>query len=165
MLATIKAYATAIIAVLCMLGGAAIVYFVYAVPRIDSLQKTIEKNKADDAQAAADFRQQSERKQKEIQDAADEAAMRFQAMQVETGKRIAALSADGQRLRSTIAAYAVGPYALRLPPPGQSGPGIDERAVLLGGLLEDCNDLLVQGAGNAQSAANQIRALEDFIQQ
>ena len=149
--------------------GAWLSFLMYAEPHIAdeklktaSVQAELDRVNEADVQATADFIKAAQAKQQELQNAADQAEAKYVALQAADAKRIAALAADAGQLRSTIAAYAAGtgPYALKLPSPGAPGGGPDARAELLGQLLADCNDVLVQGAAAASRGANQIRGLE-----
>ena len=145
-------------------AGSAFSYFVIAVPKLASFEKTIAQSALAAATERQQFMAQAAQITKEKQDEADIAAARIVAARIESDKRNADLRAESSRLRGVIAAYAVGPYALRLPATAQAGAGTDDRAVTVGGLLSDCLDLSAARANDAERLADQLRGLQALAQ-
>ena len=141
---------------LVLLGGA-LCYFIYAVPRIDSLKLQIQKIHKEDAEAADRFLRDAQKAQKELADAADEREREYVKAEADSARRIAGLRADGARLRDTINAYSNAPG---LPQTAANSCQPDGRAEVLGRLLAEGTDLLVEGAAIVKQDADTIRALQ-----
>lgn len=159
MLSTIKAYATAIGAVLAFAAGIAISIYVYANPRIHALEAQIDRIKADDAKATAQFMLEAQRKQREMDDAIAAAQQRFEQTQADNLKRTGDLRSRVGVLNAAIDAFA-SRNDCQLSATAAVAGGVEGRSQVLGSLLDECTNLLGEGAGDSLTAAALIRRLQ-----
>ena len=139
--------------------GAAISVWGYATPRIAGLQRQMADMKAADAQQTASFMMATAVKQAQLQAQADQAEAKYVALQADTAKRVASVSADNVSLRKSIATYTAS-VAFKLPTAGQTLPAAADSSKAAWGLLSTCLDVANASATDAERLADQVRALQ-----
>ena len=142
-----------------MAAGAALCYWMYASPRIDSLKSQIAQIQTADALRTAQFFKEAKDREDALIASRDAIAAQYAANQAKSVADIARLNALAGGLRGTIACYASGNCG-GLPKVPDSTQCIDARTEILAGLLSESVELVAEGAANARTAADQIAALQ-----
>jgi hypothetical protein len=142
--------------------GAMLMLFVYATPRIDSLEKQIAQIKADDAQATATLEAAALAKQKEYDNERLEVVAQYMAARQAAEKRAADLAGSVSLLNRAIDAYAKSGSGNAVSQ-AAAGPGDHDVSYSLASMVERCNGLLQRGQQVGDDAAIQINALEQSL--
>jgi len=143
---------------LMALLGAVILYFVYARPEIDHLNSRYVDLVAEDAKKTADFLKQAAVKQKELQDAVDEAQRQALLDRLARDNATRTLNSVSAKLHDYIAS-ATASLSVGLPQ-GTSGDASIASAKALGLLATNLDDFGKQCAAEADRLGDEVRRLE-----